>query len=698
MPMMNRRSLMAGLAAAPLLAPGAALAQDATPLSGIDVTVPRVAPPITPYTIEELFRPAPALDADLSADGKHVALLLDVDQGGNRETQLLIFSADDPTFGEARFRLGDTNTHWIRWAGSARVLVGVSGESGDNLTNQGSGFRDFHDRRRQLPYRRILSVPVGGGPTAQLFEPAAGPNLRVPPGKFRKVLNLAEVVAVTDGEHALMAAFDKEDPVLYWRPGSGQMPGQWLRADDGPPMSSISLYSVDLATGEPELIMEGSDRTIRWEAQGGEPILRRDMDAQGENEIWRTKPLGQASWRPVRTVSRAAPDITVLAPSDTARTFWVLAKEQGEAHRSIRLWNVDTDTLADPVSGRPDREPTETLFDPDGRFLLASYRGPRGLVHETPDAGLKTSLATLAVQFGDGAGVRVMHVAPDRTKLLVEVSGPRQPRAYFLFDAARRRLADIGGAARLKPERLADAEGIAVDRSGAEPLAGVLTGSLDGKPGPLVVILQSAGDRESFYDFNPMAQLFATRGWWTLRTSPAPEADIDALTAAAVRTGSLDSSRTAILGEQDAGDAALAAIARHRAAVVFNSPSVETELLAGADITARNELALRATLGERPVLVIRNWRDSRSGRTSDARLTAVMPRSDRRGVPDRITRDSRGGRPSSSELADALRRSDTGGLADAVVLGEAGDADWNRLETRIARARAVVEFLDPILK
>lgn len=696
--MIDRRSLMAGLAATPLLAPTAAQAQDPTPLSGIDVTVPREAPQITPYTIEELFRPAPALDADLSADGKHVALLMDTGEDEARETQLLIFSADDPTVGEARFRLGDTNTHWLRWAGSARVLVGVSGESGENLTNQGSGFRTFHDRRRQLPYRRVLSVPVGGGPIAQLFEPAAGHNLRVPPGKFRKVLNLAEIVAVTDGDHALMAAFDKEDPVRYWRPGVGMVPGEWLRVDGAPPLSTISLYRVDLATGEPDLIMEGSDRTIRWEAQGGEPILRRDLDAQGEHEIWRTRPPGQASWRPVRTVSRAAPDIEVLAPGDAPRTFWVLANAPGETNRSIRLWNVDTDTLAAPVSGRPDIEPAGTLFDPDGRFLLASYQGPRGLVHDTPDAGLKTSLATLAVQFGNGAGVRVMHVAPDRTKLLVEVSGPRQPRAYFLFDVARRRLADIGGAARLKPERLADAEGIAVDRAGAEPLTGVLTGSLDGKPGPLVVILQSAGDRESFYSFDPMAQLFATRGWWTLRTAPAQESDIDALTAAAVRTGSLDPSQTVILGEQDAGDAALAAIARHRAAVVFNSPSVETALLAGADITARSELTLRATRDGRPVLVIRNWRDSRSGRTSDSRLTAVMPRSDQRGDRDRMTRDSRGGRPSSSELADNLRRSDTGGLADAIVLGEAGDADWNRLETRIARARAVVEFLDPILK
>ena len=696
--MMNRRSLMAGLAAAPLLAPGAALAQDPTPLSGIDVTVPRVAPPITPYTIEELFRPAPALDAALSADGKHVALLIDVDQGGARETQLLIFSADDPTVGESRFRLGDTNTHWLRWAGSGRVLVGVSGESGENLVNQGSGFRDFHDRRRRLPYQRVLSVPFGGGPTAQLFEPGAGSTLRVPPGKFRKVLNLAEIVAVTDGDHALMAAFDKEDPVRYWRPGSDMIPGEWLRVDDAPPLSTISLYRVNLATGEPELIMEGSDRTIRWEAQGGEPILRRDLDPQGENEIWRTKATGQANWRPIRTVNRAAPDITVLAPGEEARTLWVLAQAPSENRRSIRLWNADTDTLAAPVSSRPDREPADTLFDPDGRFVLASYRGPRGLEHDTPDAALRASLATLAVQFGDGAGVHVMHVTPDRSKLLVEVSGPRQPRAYYLFDSTRRRLADIGGAARLTPERLADAEGIAVDRPGAEPLAGVLTGSLDGKPGPLVVILQSTSDRESFYSFDPLAQLFATRGWWTLRTSQAPEADIDALVGAAVRTGALDASRTVILGEQQAGDAALAAIGHYRAAIAFNSPSAEDELLAGAEIAARSELALRATRGERPVLIIRNWRDSRSGRTSDARLTAVMPRSDQRGAPDRMTRDSRGGRPSSSALADTLRRSDTGGLADAVVLGEAGDASWNRLETRIARARAVVEFLDPILK
>lgn len=692
--MIDRRKLALGLALAPIAAPLAARAQDATPLPGIDVTAPRVRPAIVPYSLEELFRPAPALDADLSADGKHVALLLDVGAGNDRETQLLVFSADDPATGEARFRLGDTNTHWLRWAGSSRVLVGVSGSSDSSLTRGAGDFRSFHDQRRQLPYRRVLSIPLNGGPTAQLFEPAAGPNLRVPPGKFRAVLNLADIIAVVDDDHALMAAFDQEDRVRYWRPGSGTIPGEWLPVDDAPPLSTIGLYRVNLATGEPDLILQGSDRTIRWEAQGGQALLRRDMAPDGSIETWRTVRPGDSAWRPFKTVNRASPDIAILAPSDTPRSFWVLGRGVGERARSIRLWNLDTDAMEPPASGRPDREPATALFDAQGRFVLASYRGPRGLEHDTPDPTLRNSLATLAVQFGDGAAVRVMHVSTDRQKLLAEVSGPRQPRAYYLFDIGRRRLADIGGSARLKPERLADAEPVTVTRPGAEPLTGVLTSALDGKPGPLVAVLQPAGDTESLFNFDPLAQALAIQGWWTLRMPEAPPAEIEALVAAAFATASLDQERTAVLGEQDAGKAALAAASAFSAAIVYDSPLPESELLADAEMGARSEFTIRATRSGRPVLLVRNWRDSRSGRTTDTRLASqMMPRSDQRGGPDRMTRDRRGGRSTDAELADALRRSNAGGIADAVIIGEAGDASWNSLETRIARARAVVEFL-----
>ncbi len=682
--MIDRRSLMAGLAAAPLLAPAAAQAQDPTPLSGIDVTVPREAPQITPYTIEELFRPAPALDADLSADGKHVALLMDTGEDEARKTQLLIFSADDPTVGEARFRLGDTNVRWLLWAGSERVLLGISGASETNFVRRAGNVQRFTDRRRDLPYRRVMAVPLTGGPSVQLFQPAAGARFRIPPEKFRKVLNLAEVVAVTDGDHALMAAFDKEDLVRYWLgpfespPITGvyipnavdpnQGASRWVAVDSGTPLSNTSLYRLNLATGEPELVMEGSDRTIRWEAQHGEAILRRDMGPDGISEVWRIRPPGQAAWKPIRTVNRAAPDIVILSPSDTPRSFWVLARAAGETIRSVRLWNIDDDTLAAPVSSRPDREPAGALFDAEGRFTLSSYRSAQGLSHDTPDPGLKAILAALAIQFGPGAAVRVMHVAPDRTKVLVEVSGPQQPRAFYLFDSVRRRLADIGGGARLLPERLADAEAVSVPRPGSESLSGVLTGSLDGKPGPLVVILQPAGDTESLYNFDPMAQAFAARGWWTLRLSEGPGAEVDAVISAAVQTAALDSARMAVLGERSAGRAALALGSRFGGAIAFDSPEAEVDLLGGAEITNRSDLAVQANGGGRRMLVIRNWQDARSARISDRRM------------------------------ADALKHSNAGGLADAIAIGEAGDADWTKLETQVARARAVVEFLDPILK
>ena len=685
--MVDRRSLMAGLAAAPLWPATSAWAQTgpSTPLSGIEVTAPRIKPVANPYTIDELFRPAPALDADLSADGSKVALLIDVGPEDARQTEILVFSADNPTQGLARFTMGDTNTHWLRWAGAGRIMVGVSGSSPTELKRRTRSFRHPADRKRELPYRRVMVMSLDGKPPVQLFQPAAGPNVRIPPEQFRRVLNLGEVVAVPDGDNALMAAFDREDlvttPGKPWIPYGPYIPGPGPSQEDasildpvdaGVPLSTMRLFRLNLATGEPHQVMDGSERTFRWEAQGGEPILRRDIGKGGQTEVWRVRPAsGDGVWQEVRTVSRRDPDIVFLAGSDRPRSLWVLARQAGERVRSVRLWDIDANTLAPPVSGRVDREPVTALFAADGAFLLASYRGTEGLEHDTPDGNVKAVLTALGVHFGEGAAVRVMHVDASRTKLLVEVSGPQQPRAYYLFDSGRRRLADIGGGARLVPDRLADAEPVVLNRPNAEPIGGVLTGSLDGKPGPLVVILQSAAQPESLYTFDPMAQLFATRGWWTLRTlDSATPAELEALAREAARVAGLDASRLAIIGQGAAGRRALEQLAAGpwKAAVVFDSPEEETALLAAANLGQRGRLALEATASGKPVLVIRNWRDSRNARQSDSRV------------------------------ANALLQNDAGGVADAVALGEAGDADWNRLSTQVERARLTADFLTKALR
>ncbi|MBX7249731.1 MAG: hypothetical protein K1X35_11900 [Caulobacteraceae bacterium] len=681
---MHRRKLLCGLAGAPLLAAVPARAQSeqsATPLSGIEVTAPRVKPVIEPYTIEELFRPAPALDADLSADGKHVALIVDSGAEQRRQTEILVFSADDPTKGEARISMGDVNTHWIAWAGSDRVLVGVSGSSPTNLARRSGSFTNFAERRRELPYRRVMSVPLDGSGAVQLFQPAAGPHLRIPPEKFRRVLNLAEVVSVLDSNHALMAAFDREDltlvPQKAWLPRGVYIPGpppdpermSMMRpSDSGAPLSGMTLYNVDLATGEPHEVIQGSARTYRWEAQGGRAILRRDIEPDGKHEVWRT--LDGSVWRPVRTVDRADPDIVFMAASDQPGKLWVLARSGAETVKSVRLWDSASNTMAPPVSARPDREPLSVLFDAESRFLLASYRGADGLEHDTPDVGLKSILSTLRVQFGAGSATRVMHVDPSRAKVLLEVSGPELPRAFYLFDLTRRRLADIGGGPRLLPERLADAEPVSVAKTGGGRLQGLLTSSLQGAPGPLVVVLQSAVDPDTIYSFDPLAQLFATRGWWTLRLpDPANRTDVEALTGEAIRRAGLDASRTALIGLGEAALDALQDISRSwRAAIAFNSPESEGALLAGGSITARKALTTEAIMAGKPVLVVRNWGDARNARQSDQRV------------------------------ANALLQNDAGGLAEALYLGENGDADWNRLSTQIDRARLTAEFLDRVLR
>jgi len=677
--MISRRGLLAGAAATPFCAATLAWAQDPpTTVSGIDITASRIREPINPYSIEELLRPAPALSADMSADGSRIALLMDAGQGDARETQVLVFSADDPARGEARFTFGDTNANWIRWAGSSRILVGVSGSSPTNLMRRTRSFVHPADRRRELPYKRVMAVPLDGTGSVQLFQPSAGRNFRIPPEKFRKVLNLGEVVAIKGADEVLMAAFDREDLVTLWEgqgvPSGPVLPSQmaassqpgFVANDAGVPLSTMTLYRVDLATGEPHPVIEGSERTVRWEAQNGEPVLRRDLQSDLTAEVWRVRKGGRGAWEPVRTVSRADPDIIFLAASDRPRSLWVLARQAGEARRSVRLWDIDADTLAAPISSRPGQEPARVLFDADGRFLLASYRSLDGLDHDTTDQMVGASLVALARHFGPGAAVSVHDIDASKTKLLLEVSGPRQPRAYYLFDSGRKRLADIGGGQRLLPERLADAEPVALSRPAGQALDGVLTGSLSGRPGPLVVVLQSGADPESLHAWDPLAQVFATRGWWTLRTlDTASPAEVQTLAQEAARIAGLDASRMVLFGQ---GAAARAAIERlsagpWRAAVAYDSPESEEALLAGASLGRRRQLALEAAVGGKPVLVVRNWRDARVGRQDDRRT------------------------------ADALLQNDAGGLAAAADLGEAGDADWNKLATQVERVRIVADFV-----
>jgi dipeptidyl aminopeptidase/acylaminoacyl peptidase len=183
--------------------------------------------------------------------------------------------------------------------------------------------------------------------------------------------------------------------------------------------------------------------------------------------------------------------------------------------------------------------------------------------------------------FADSAIVRFSSFSQDRKRIVITTRGPRNPGAYFLYDAAKDSMNAIGKARPdLPAKELGDMLVVKYPARDGTKIPAYLTmppGKGD-KNLPLVVMPHGGPELRDYVDFDPWAQMLASRGFAVLQPNfrgsggygksfteaghrqwgRLMQDDITDGVTALVKDGTADPNRVCIVGASYGGYAALA--------------------------------------------------------------------------------------------------------------------------------------------
>lgn len=653
--MISRRNLLAG-AALPLVLPAAALAQG-KPDPTVDVTAPKRtpdAPKPVPYSMEELYRPAQMIDAALSPDGAAVAFLYRTVDDGKPTPRLRVVSTGQPAALLHQASLAGTDSRWVAWAGPKRLLIGVAEPRTLTITKS---FSRIADAVLELDYRRILSVSLDKSPSALVMSKLAD--------DVAHSLDFQLVSATgADADHALVAAYRTREPMKFTTNGMidriTHFPGV------------LTLYSADLRTGEQKPVDQGEEGTLWWMTQGGQPILRCDLDKAGQVQTLLGRAPGSPAWKRIRSGPLGDPDFRCLAASGDPGKVWTIARQSGESHASLRHYDVVSRTLGAPLLSRGDSAPVGALIDPAGGLVAAEYARAGTADYVFADPSLGGHLEGLRAFFNYDAAVRLVACDAGRKTFLVLVSGPQDPSGYYVYDRATRQIEPVGGRQPwLLPERLSKGDLVQVT-DGARPVDGCLTGPLDRAPGPMVVVLQGAAEARDLFDYDRDAQALAAHGWWVLRCVEQPPAALDDLVAHARAVAGLEKTPVALMGGPVTSAVAFGHVRRrpdlYRAAVAM-TPRDPDALLDGFRYDGIQKVAAAGEIGEHSPALL------------------VYPYGERVAAFNRTAR-----------IEDLLDKEGVGGRSAVLRLKTEGDHSWSEQASQQGRAQSVIDFLGRTFK
>lgn len=523
-----------------------------------------------PHALADFFQPRLMTAAALSASGARVALIRETQNGDRRRSVIEVVDAANPSGPRSQIPLGDYEVEALAWANERRLLVRllVAAEIGGGR-RYGS---NFNYESFTVRSRRMVSVDVDTGESAVMFE-----NARQ---RMRSSLDLGWVVDLlrNDPDHVLMAAWE--------------------------PSGVLALHRMNVVTGRGQLVERGTANTFGWYTQDGVAVVRRDMNARGTMESVYARAPGESGWRLARrTRTLNAPDFAWAGATDRPGVVMVAARLDGEDTESVRELDLRTLDFGPPISRRDGHDVSHALLDEHGGYLGAAYYADR-LEYEFADPELAPHHRAMNRFFDDECNVHIRDMDAGRNRLLVRVTGPREPGAWYLYDRAVLHFEHLGSATLLDSRRLAPSERVDVTTRDGAPAPAYLTRPPSGRPGPLVVLVHGGPELRDHQAWDRQAQVLAAQGWWVLqpnfrgsggygmafaqagwrRWGDRMQEDVEDAIAQVAAEHGLDGERVAIMGTSYGGYAALMGAVRrpdlYKAAIAICCVSDLPELLA----------------------------------------------------------------------------------------------------------------------
>jgi dipeptidyl aminopeptidase/acylaminoacyl peptidase len=502
----------------------------------------------SPPSLEEVLAPPSLLNAALSPNGRQFAALWVERHGEQLKAFVLLQPADRPRDPPTVVLIGDYDVKRLEWASDDRLLIWV--DIHKHMDGKPTGVRSG-DLFFEVPLNRVLSMTLDGSNTTVLFGGQTKSR--------REEFDLSTLVDVLpdDPDNILMQAWDSYRDCLV-------------------------LYKVNIHTGEAVFFERGAQGTYSWFTQNGVPVVRLDANRRGTTVSMFTRAQGDQDWKLYRKLKRddlrKFADIEVVGPTTQEGVLLVSIRTDQDDTRVIRRFNLKNWEMGEIVAAKAGRDIDGVLVDERAHLVAAAFTDDR-LDYIFFDPALKAHYQGLSKFFKNDANIGLYDISLDHNRLILWVTGPTQPGAFWFYDKTSGALTPLGDTRPWLKNRLAPMRVVKVKSRDGLDLTAYLTtpvGDATG-PRPMVVFPHGGPEARDSYSYDAFLQAFAAKGWLVLqvnfrgsggfgrafaeagqkRWAVEMQNDVEDAVAAIVASGQADAGRIAICGASYGGYAAL---------------------------------------------------------------------------------------------------------------------------------------------
>ena len=509
--------------------------------------------------------PVSAISASLSPDGRYLAYIQRTDND-----QRLIVADLTTNRGGAIQRIARTEgTYaWVGWKNNNRLLYGAE------LLFTIEGRAPTGSRRsvadQEVRSASVLAINRDGSGFVQMFEGQMARSLR--------------------GSTFLLDTLPSDPNAVL------------LIAEDN---AGRGVWRADVNTGRAERIARGPEETMDYVTDGaGYPVVRIDsLGAASGYRIFR-RASGAEDWIQVLELQGAAtatnsPDFNVIGPGPAANQVYVLARQGQSDLSSLYLYNTATGELGAPLFTPSSADAFAPWLHPTTNAVIATCEFAQRLRCASTDAAVQQHINAIDGFFQRQATFRVVDSSDDGNRWLLQVNGPAEPGAYYLFDRTTPRISPV---ANMYPS-LVDGAASPVEvityraRDGAELWAYVTRAGASAGARPMIVLPHGGPESRDYYGYDAFAQFLASRGYIVLQPNfrgsfgygrafadagrgqwgRLMQDDITDAVQHMISTGQADAQRICIVGASYGGYAALMGAAStpdlYRCAISIAGPS-----------------------------------------------------------------------------------------------------------------------------
>jgi dipeptidyl aminopeptidase/acylaminoacyl peptidase len=436
-------------------------------LAGLLAAAPAPAadPPGEPVPIEALADVPFISDPLLSPDGKH--LVARINEGGKEALALYDLTAPRDAPPKLIPHMG--GIHWFGWAGNGRVLVGSS----------------------------IFSIIIATLPIQMTrlasYEVATGKSVPIQAGEG--LMGDSVIFTDPDGRFVLLSAQKSWD-------------------------QSPSVWRADLSTGAATEIQRKKADIWSWFVDDAGTVRGGISYSSNGWTIYRRDPasgdLKRASTGKIAPDRESAIDsIGLLAGGDSG----IIVTNERTGRFGVYRYDLNAQAIGEPIFENAEADVTKPQVSADGRTVEAVYYEddlPR-VAWLTPE--LKQLQAQLDKVFPAKVN-RVLNLSRDRNMALIWSGGADDPGTYYVFDRKAKRMdAFAAPYDKLVGRRLAPVEPVRYAARDGLQIRAYLTlpAAREAKALPLIVMPHGGPFARSSFEFDPLAQLLASRGYAVLQ-------------------------------------------------------------------------------------------------------------------------------------------------------------------------------------